>query len=214
MRKHRSNMNKLLDNKDKVEFYIGTLLLLEKELNCPLDVLLFEMEITEEIQELVICYGYRNYLEKSEVLELYRNLSANDRLSIDLIVNGRLLDAFGVGKQQESESLEDNSEPKKLRFFSEYINEFKNFMVGVVGLSKHDFYNSTPIEVFDFAESYRKGLENVFALNQYSHINAIGLTSSKKFKAINPFEKENKGYKKVDIDKKKRDLEFLKKVGE
>lgn len=183
---------------------------MEKELNNPLDLLLFEMEITQELQELVVCHGYSNYLEKSETLKLYRSLSDTDRLSIDLIVNGRLLDAFGIGKQQESESTGET----KVRFFSEYMNEFKNFMIGTVGLSKDDFYGSTPIEVFDIAEGYRKGLETLFSINQCSHINAIGLTSSKKFKAINPFEPKDKGYRKVDVNKKKQDLDFLKGVGE
>lgn len=204
-------MNKLLDNKNEVEFSIGTLLLLERELQYPLDTLLFEVEITDELQELVVCYGYMNCLEKSECLEIYRSLDKSNKLSVDLIVNGKILDAFGLGKQQESESGETSNQ---VRFFSEYMNDFKYLAIGVIGMTKEDFYSSTPFEIFKIVTKYQEHLEAIYNLNKLAHINAIGLTSSKKFKEINPFKAPDKGYRKIDVNKKRAELDFLYKVGE
>ena len=56
----------------------------------------------------------------------------------------------------------------------------------------------------------------MYNLNKIANINAIGLTKSKKFREINPFdENDNKKFKKVSLEKKKADLDFLlNKVGE
>ena len=60
-------------------------------------------------------------------------------------------------------------------------------------------------------QAHRNYIEQTYQLQKIACINAIGLTRSKKFKEINPFDtKSNKRVKKVDIDKKNEELDFLK----
>ena len=194
----------------KVEFCIGTLLSLEKELNVPLDSLLFELEVTPEIQKAIFYHGIKRStkLGRKKIYEIYDNLSKTDRLRVDMKVNGKLLDSFGVGKQRERN--EDVPQETEVKFFSEYMMKFMFYMMGAVGMSKEDFMKSTPSEVFDIAEAYKKEQEFQFKLKQLAHINAIGMTSSKKFKEINPFDtRSNKKVRKVNQEEKRKELEFL-----
>ena len=48
----------MLTNK-KVEFDIRTLLLLEEHINVPIDNLIFDVEVTEEIQAIVNMFGMK-----------------------------------------------------------------------------------------------------------------------------------------------------------
>ena len=85
------------------------------------------------------------------------------------------------------------------------------YMVGVVGISKDDFYSSTPYEINLMVKAFRNHMEQTYHLNKMAHINAIGLTRSNKFKEINPFDtRSNKKVKKIDINKKREELDFLK----
>ena len=119
----------------KVEFCIGTLLSLEKELNVPLDSLLFELEVTPEIQKAIFYHGIKRStkLGRKKIYEIYDNLSKTDRLRVDMKVNGRLLDSFGVGKQRERN--EDVPQETEVKFFSEYMTKFMFYMMGAVGMS-------------------------------------------------------------------------------
>ena len=87
----------MLTNK-KVEFDIRTLLLLEEHVNVPIDNLLFDVEVTEELQAIVNMFGMK--LNEEELKE-YLLLEEPLKLSVDLKVNGALLDALGVGKKEE-----------------------------------------------------------------------------------------------------------------
>lgn len=200
----------------KVEFSIRTLLSLEKELNVPLDSLLFEMEITPEIQKIILYHGVKRStkLGRQKIYEMYDNLSRTEKVKVDMKVNGRLLDSFGIGKKRESNA--DVSQETEVKFFSEYMTTLMFQLMSSIKLSKDDFLNSTPSEIFSLLDVYKKEQEFQFKLNQLAHINAIGLTSSKKFKEINPF--NNKGTKKqkrISKEDKNRELDFLfNKVGE
>ena len=83
-------------------------------------------------------------------------------------------------------------------------------------MSKEDFMSYTPVEIYAILETRRNHEKYQYNLNKLAHINAIGLTSSKKFKEINPFDdKQDKKVKKIDTAKKKADLDFLmNRVGE
>lgn len=195
----------------KVEFPIGTLLELERELNVPLDRVLFELDITDDIQKIILYHGVRKHTKygRQQIYKQYDNLSKIDKLKVDMKVNGVLLDAFGLGKKKLNKATEVQEE-KEIRFFEEYMTEFMYYMVGVVGLSKEEFLKSTPSEVFEIAEAHKKEQEFNFKLNQLSHINAIGLTSSKKFKEINPFKQEdNSKVKKVGKEFREKELAIL-----
>lgn len=202
---------KLQDNLTGIEFSIGTLFLLEKDLGVPLDSVLYEIEITEDIQKKILYYGLKRKIDYKELSEQYDNLLPNEKLQVDLKCNGRLLDSFGAGKQTEESEQEQSTEVK---LFTDYMTELMFFVRGVLHMSKQEFMNSTPIEIFSILDQHKLHMEQLYGLNKIAHVNAIGLTSSKKFKEINPFGKENKPFKKVNIDKKKSDLEFLNKVGD
>lgn len=202
----------MIKNK-KVEFNIRTLLSLEEFLNVPLTELVFQADITDEIQAIVVIYGL-NLNDKE--LEEYLKLKPTDKLSVDLKVNSALLDAIGVGKQSNNNSSDDTeNKPERVKFFREYIKSFRNYCVGVLHMSKDDFYSYTPVEIHDIIDAHQDHVKLTYQLNKIAHINAIGLTSSKKFKEINPFNLEDsKRYRKVDIKQKREDLDFLmNKVG-
>ena len=191
----------------KVEFNIGTLLLLESHINVPIDTLLFDVNITDEIQAIVNMYGMK--LTEQE-LEEYFLLGESSKLSVDLKVNGALLDALGVGRKSNNDATIDTDAKVEVTFFKEYIKEFMNYCVGVLYMSKEEFLSYTPVEIYDILDSHRGHIQYMYNLNKIALINAIGLTKSKRFKEINPFdENDNKKFKKVDIEKKKADLDFL-----
>ena len=93
----------MLTNK-KVEFDIRTLLLLEEHINVPIDNLIFDVEVTEELQAIVNMFGMK--LNEEELKE-YLLLEEPLKLSVDLKVNGALLDALGVGKKKNDDATVD-----------------------------------------------------------------------------------------------------------
>ena len=198
-------MNKF---KLKVEFNIRTLLSLEEELNMSLYDILFESEIDNYKQTVISAYGLS--LTEEELRD-YLQLDTKHKLSLDLMVNASILDAFGLGKQCEENYDDSDNETDTFDSFKEYIKSVQPYVLGVVGLSLNDFYSLTPYEVTQVIQAHRNYIEQTYQLQKIACINAIGLTRSKKFKEINPFDtKSNKRVKKVDIDKKNEELDFLK----
>ena len=192
----------------KVEFNIRTLLSLEEELNMSLYDILFESEIDNYKQTVISAYGLS--LTEEELRD-YLKLDTKHRLSLDLMVNASILDAFGLGKQHEEDYDDSDNETDTFDSFKEYIKSVQPYVLGVVGLSLNDFYSLTPYEVTQVIQTHRNYIEQTYQLQKIACINAIGLTRSKKFKEINPFDtKSNKRVKKVDIDKKNEELDFLK----
>lgn len=192
----------------KVEFNIRTLLSLEEELNMSLYDILFESEIDNYKQTVISAYGLS--LTEEELRD-YLQLDTKHRLSLDLMVNASILDAFGLGKQHEEDYDDSDNEADTFDSFKEYIKSVQPYVLGVVGLSLNDFYSLTPYEVTQVIQAHRNYIEQTYQLQKIACINAIGLTRSKKFKEINPFDtKSNKRVKKVDIDKKNEELDFLK----
>lgn len=192
----------------KVEFNIRTLLSLEEELNMSLYDILFESEIDNYKQTVISAYGLS--LTEEELRD-YLKLDTKHRLSLDLMVNASILDAFGLGKQHEEDYDDSDNETDTFDSFKEYIKSVQPYVLGVVGLSLNDFYSLTPYEVTQVIQAHRNYTEQTYQLQKIACINAIGLTRSKKFKEINPFDtKSNKRVKKVDIDKKNEELDFLK----
>lgn len=202
----------MLTNK-KVEFDIRTLLLLEEHVNVPIDNLIFDVEVTEELQAIVNMFGMK--LNEEELKE-YLLLEEPLKLSVDLKVNGALLDALGVGKKKNDDTTVDTDAKVEVKFFREYIKEFRDYCVGVLHMSKSEFLAYTPVEIYAILDAHQGHIKYMYNLNKIANINAIGLTKSKKFKEINPFdENDNKKFKKVSLEKKKADLDFLlNKVGE
>ena len=192
----------------KVEFNIRTLLSLEEELNMSLYDILFESEIDNYKQTVISAYGLS--LTEEELRD-YLQLDTKHKLSLDLMVNASILDAFGLGKQHEENYDDSDNETDTFDSFKEYIKSVQPYVLGVVGLSLNDFYSLTPYEVTQIIQAHRNYIEQTYQLQKIACINAIGLTRSKKFKEINPFDtKSNKRVKKVDIDKKNEELDFLK----
>ena len=192
----------------RVEFNIRTLLSLEEELNMSLYDILFESEIDNYKQTVISAYGLS--LTEEELRD-YLQLDTKHRLSLDLMVNASILDAFGLGKQHEEDYDDSDNETDTFDSFKEYIKSVQPYVLGVVGLSLNDFYSLTPYEVTQVIQAHRNYIEQTYQLQKIACINAIGLTRSKKFKEINPFDtKSNKRVKKVDIDKKNEELDFLK----
>ena len=192
----------------KVEFNIRTLLSLEEELNMSLYDILFESEIDNYKQTVISAYGLS--LTEEELRD-YLQLDTKHKLSLDLMVNASILDAFGLGKQHEEDYDDSDNETDTFDSFKEYIKSVQPYVLGVVGLSLNDFYSLTPYEVTQVIQAHRNYIEQTYQLQKIACINAIGLTRSKKFKEINPFDiKSNKRVKKVDIDKKNEELNFLK----
>lgn len=192
----------------KVEFNIRTLLSLEEELNMSLYDILFESEIDNYKQTVISAYGLS--LTEEELRD-YLKLDTKHKLSLDLMVNASILDAFGLGKQHEEDYDDSDNEADTFDSFKEYIKSVQPYVLGVVGLSLNDFYSLTPYEVTQVIQAHRNYIEQTYQLQKIACINAIGLTRSKKFKEINPFDtKSNKRVKKVDIDKKNEELDFLK----
>lgn len=192
----------------KVEFNIRTLLSLEEELNMSLYDILFESEIDNYKQTVISAYGLS--LTEEELRD-YLQLDTKHKLSLDLMVNASILDAFGLGKQYEEDYDDSDNEADTFNSFKEYIKSVQPYVLGVVGLSLNDFYSLTPYEVTQVIQAHRNYIEQTYQLQKIACINAIGLTRSKKFKEINPFDiKSNKRVKKVDIDKKNEELDFLK----
>ena len=202
----------MLTNK-KVEFDIRTLLLLEEHINVPIDTLLFDVEVTEELQAIVNMFGMK--LNEEELKE-YLSLEEPLKLSVDLKVNGALLDALGVGKKKNDDTTVDTDAKVEVKFFREYIKEFRDYCVGVLHMSISEFLSYTPVEIYAILDAHQGHIKYMYNLNKIANINAIGLTKSKKFREINPFdENDNKKFKKVGLEKKKADLDFLlNKVGE
>ena len=202
----------MLTNK-KVEFDIRTLLLLEEHINVPIDNLIFDVEVTEELQAIVNMFGMK--LNEEELKE-YLLLEEPLKLSVDLKVNGALLDALGVGKKKNDDTTVDTDAKVEVKFFREYIKEFRDYCVGVLHMSKSVFLSYTPVEIYAILDAHQGHIKYMYNLNKIANINAIGLTKSKKFREINPFdENDNKKFKKVSLEKKKADLDFLlNKVGE
>ena len=200
----------MLTNK-KVEFDIRTLLLLEEHINVPIDNLIFDVEVTEELQAIVNMFGMK--LNEEELKE-YLLLEEPLKLSVDLKVNGALLD--GVGKKKNDDATVDTDAKVEVKFFREYIKEFRDYCVGVLHMSKSEFLSYTPVEIYAILDAHQGHIKYMYNLNKIANINAIGLTKSKKFREINPFdENDNKKFKKVSLEKKKADLDFLlNKVGE
>ena len=191
----------------KVEFNIRTLLSLEEELNMSLYDILFESEIDNYKQTVISAYGLS--LTEEELRD-YLQLDTKHKLSLDLMVNASILDAFGLGKQCEEDYDDSDNETDTFDSFKEYIKSVQPYVLGVVGLSLNDFYSLTPYEVTQVIQAHRNYIEQTYQLQKIACINAIGLTRSKKFKEINPFDvKSNKRVKKVDIDKKNEELDFL-----
>ena len=122
----------MLTNK-KVEFDIRTLLLLEEHINVPIDNLIFDVEVTEELQAIVNMFGMK--LNEEELKE-YLLLEEPLKLSVDLKVNGALLDALGVGKKKNDDTTVDTDAKVEVKFFREYIKEFRDYCVGVLHMSK------------------------------------------------------------------------------
>ena len=192
----------------KVEFNIRTLLSLEEELNMSLYDILFESEIDNYKQTVISAYGLS--LTEEELRD-YLQLDTKHKLSLDLMVNASILDAFGLGKQCEEDYDDSDNETDTFDSFKEYIKSVQPYVLGVVGLSLNDFYSLTPYEVTQIIQAHRNYIEQTYQLQKIACINAIGLTRSKKFKEINPFDtKSSKRVKKVDIDKKNEELDFLK----
>lgn len=192
----------------RVEFNIRTLLSLEEELNMSLYDILFESEIDNYKQTVISAYGLS--LTEEELRD-YLQLDTKHKLSLDLMVNASILDAFGLGKQHEEDYDDSDNETDTFDSFKEYIKSVQPYVLGVVGLSLNDFYSLTPYEVTQVIQAHRNYIEQTYQLQKIACINAIGLTRSKKFKEINPFDvKSNKRVKKVDIDKKNEELDFLK----
>lgn len=192
----------------RVEFNIRTLLSLEEELNMSLYDILFESEIDNYKQTVISAYGLS--LTEEELRD-YLQLDTKHKLSLDLMVNASILDAFGLGKQHEEDYDDSDNEADTFDSFKEYIKSVQPYVLGVVGLSLNDFYSLTPYEVTQVIQAHRNYIEQTYQLQKIACINAIGLTRSKKFKEINPFDtKSNKRVKKVDIDKKNEELDFLK----
>ena len=192
----------------KVEFNIRTLLSLEEELNMSLYDILFESEIDNYKQTVISAYGLS--LTEEELRD-YLQLDTKHKLSLDLMVNASILDAFGLGKQCEEDCDDSDNETDTFDSFKEYIKSVQPYVLGVVGLSLNDFYSLTPYEVTQVIQAHRNYIEQTYQLQKIACINAIGLTRSKKFKEINPFDtKSNKRVKRVDIDKKNEELDFLK----
>ena len=125
----------MLTNK-KVEFDIRTLLLLEEHINVPIDNLIFDVEVTEELQAIVNMFGMK--LNEEELKE-YLLLEEPLKLSVDLKVNGALLDALGVGKKKNDDTTVDTDAKVEVKFFREYIKEFRDYCVGVLHMSKSEF---------------------------------------------------------------------------
>lgn len=202
----------MITNK-KVEFDIRTLLLLEEHINVPIDNLLFDVEVTEEIQAIVNMFGMK--LNEEELKE-YLLLEEPLKLSVDLKVNSALLDALGVGNKKNDNTTVDTDAKVEVKFFREYIKEFRDYCVGVLYMSKSEFLSYTPVEIYAILDAHQGHIKYMYNLNKIANINAIGLTKSKKFREINPFdENDNKKFKKVSLEKKKADLDFLfNKVGE
>lgn len=202
----------MLTNK-KVEFDIRTLLLLEEHINVPIDNLIFDVEVTEELQAIVNMFGMK--LNEEELKE-YLLLEEPLKLSVDLKVNGALLDALGVGKKKNDDTTVDTDAKVEVKFFREYIKEFRDYCAGVLHMSKSEFLSYTPVEIYAILDAHQGHIKYIYNLNKIANINAIGLTKSKKFREINPFdENDNKKFKKVSLEKKKADLDFLlNKVGE
>lgn len=181
---------------------------MEEELNMSLYDILFESEIDNYKQTVISAYGLS--LTEEELRD-YLKLDTKHRLSLDLMVNASILDAFGLGKQHEEDYDDSDNETDTFDSFKEYIKSVQPYVLGVVGLSLNDFYSLTPYEVTQVIQAHRNYIEQTYQLQKIACINAIGLTRSKKFKEINPFDvKSNKRVKKVDIDKKNEELDFLK----
>ena len=151
-----------------------------------------------------------------EELKVYLLLEEPLKLSVDLKVNGALLDALGVGKKKNDDTTVDTDAKVEVKFFREYIKEFRDYCVGVLHMSKSAFLSYTPAGIYAILDAHQGHIKYMYNLNKIANINAIGLTKSKKFREINPFdENDNKKFKKVSLEKKKADLDFLlNKVGE
>lgn len=191
-----------------VHFTIKSLVELDSDLVMPLEDLLFNIEITPELQILIIYYGIDKQVGLEVLTKWYLHLQAKELQSVNVLVNGNLLESVGVGR--ETTNSNNDNEEKQPKSFTESMEDLMCYLVANVGISITEFYNSTPNLMYKLSDAYFKKLEADFNLSTNAFINAWGLTHSKKFKPINPFNNENNSATKVvDLDKKKEDLDFL-----
>ena len=196
-----------------VRFPIKSLMELDSDLVISLNELLFEVDITPELQILTIYYGINKQVELEELTRWYTQLQPKELNSVNVLVNGTLLESIGVGRESINSST-DNEEDTKEKSFTDSMEDLMCYLVSYVGISMTEFYNSTPNLMYKLSDTHFKKLESDFNLTTNAFINAWGLTHSKKFKPINPFNNENNSTTKVvDLDKKQEDLDFLFNMG-
>lgn len=200
----------LINNKEyPIRFNIKTLMELDSDLVVSLNDLLFNVDITPELQILIIYYGIDKGLCLNTLCEWYSKLSPKELNNVNVLVNGTLLESMGVGRESTDSSNNNDTESKE-QSFTETMEDLLCYMVANIGISMTEFYNSTPNLMYKLSDAYFKKLESDFHLTTNAMINAYGLTHSKQFKPINPFKHENNSPTKVvDLDKKKEELDYL-----
>jgi len=185
---------------------------LDSDLNVSLTDLLFSVDITPELQILIIYYGIDKEVSLDTLCDWYTKLSPEQLHNVNVLVNGTLLESMGVGRET-TDSSTNNEETKELTF-TESMEDLLCYLVANVGISMKEFYSSTPNLMYKLSDAYFKKLECDFNLTTNAMINAYGLTHSKSFKPINPFKGENNSTTKVvDLDKKVQELDYLFNMG-
>lgn len=208
-------MNEVLINGHyyPINFTIKNLLALDSDLYMSLDELLFEVDITEDLQVIIIHYGIDRKVSLKDLCEWYTKLSPQEIYNVNTVVNGTLLESMGVGRENTNSS--NTNEETETKTFKETMEDLLCYLIANVGISMQEFYSSTPNLMYKLSDAYFKRLEFEFNLNTQSMINAWGLTHSKKFKPMNPFNIENNSpTKKVDLNKKQEELDYLFNLGE
>ena len=196
-----------------VHFSIRLLMELDSDLVISLNELLFDVDITPELQILIIYYGIDKQVDLEDLTKWYTQLPPKELNSVNVLVNGTLLESIGVGRESINSST-DNEEETQEKSFTDSMEDLLCYLVSYVGISMTEFYNSTPNLMYKLSDTHFKKLESDFNLTTNAFINAWGLTHSKKFKPINPFNSENNSTTKVvDLDKKQEDLDFLFNMG-
>lgn len=195
-----------------LRFTIRTLMELDSDLVVSLNDLLFKVDITTELQILILYYGIDKKVELEELIKWYATLSPQELNKLNVLVNGTLLESVGVGR--ETTDSNNTNEDSKEQSFTESMEDLLCYVVANIGISMTEFYNSTPNLMYKLCDAYMKKLEADFNLTTNAFINAWGLTHSKKFKPINPFKHENNSTTKVvDLDKKQEELDYLFNLG-
>lgn len=195
-----------------LRFTIRTLMELDSDLVVSLNDLLFKVDITTELQILILYYGIDKQVPLEELIKWYTELSPQELNKLNVLVNGTLLESIGVGR--ETTDSNNTNEDSKEQTFTETMESLLCYVVTNIGISMTEFYNSTPNLIYKLCDAYMQKLEADFNLNTNAFINAWGLTHSKKFKPINPFKHENNSTTKVvDLDKKQEELDYLFNLG-